>query len=195
MSLLVYGYWLLYKVQFSYGKDEFTAMAVNRAVSSHPRSTSGCFGTSGRVSDWPQDFGGQGGVVAGADSTPGSYYLSASPGALALACSAGLAGQRLAGRAEPPAPRRKGGRRRPGRNLAPGVAGTDLLGASPVSPRCWAWAEVWGTAVGSGAWAGVDVEVVGFWVDDSVGVVGVPVGLSLVVAGVEAGAWAVFVDV
>ena len=82
-----------------------------------------------------------------------------------------------------------------GRNLAPGVAGTDLLGASPVSPRCWAWAEVWGTAVGSGAWAGVDVEVVGSWVDDSVGVVGVPVGLSLVVAGVEAGAWAVFVDV
>ena len=115
----------------------FPAMAGNRAVSSHPRSTSGCFGTSGRVSDWPQDFGGQGGVVAGADSTPGSYYLSASPGALALACSAGLAGQRLAGRAEPPAPRRKGGRRRPGRNLAPGAAGIDLLGASPVSPRCW----------------------------------------------------------
>ena len=87
-------------------------MAGNSPVSSHPRSTSGCFGTSGRVSDWPQDFGGQGGVVAGADSTPGSYYLSASPGA--LACSAGLAGQRLAGRAEPPAPRRKGGRRRAG---------------------------------------------------------------------------------
>ena len=64
---------------FSYEEWAFTAMAGNRAVSSHPRSTSGCFGTSGRVSDWPQDFGGQGGVVAGADSTPGSYYLSASP--------------------------------------------------------------------------------------------------------------------
>ena len=34
---------------FSYEEWGFTAMAGNRAVSSHPRSTSGCFGTSGRV--------------------------------------------------------------------------------------------------------------------------------------------------
>ena len=31
------------------------------------------------VSDWPQDFGVQGGVAAGTDGTPGSLYLSASP--------------------------------------------------------------------------------------------------------------------
>ena len=32
---------------FSYGKDEFTAMAVNRAVSSHPACHRGRLGTNG----------------------------------------------------------------------------------------------------------------------------------------------------
>ena len=40
------------------------------------------------VLDCPHDFGGQGGVAAGADSTPGSLYLSASPAPWA-GCRAG----------------------------------------------------------------------------------------------------------
>ena len=48
MSLLVYGYWLLYKVQFSYVEWGFTAMAVNRAVSSHLDRV-GLFGSAFRT--------------------------------------------------------------------------------------------------------------------------------------------------
>ena len=56
----------------SYGEWAFTAMAGNRAVSSHPRSTSGCFGTSGRVGLAPA-FRWSGRSGCGADSTPGVF--------------------------------------------------------------------------------------------------------------------------
>ena len=59
------------------------------------------------------------------------------PGALALACSAGLAGQRLAGRAEPRGRGKRGFGPAGLVDLVQGAAGIDPLGASPVSPGCW----------------------------------------------------------
>ena len=86
------------------------------------------------VSDWPQDFGGQGGVVAGADSTPGSLYLSASPATWPWPVARVWLARVSPVGAEPPGPGERGFGAAGLVNLAQGAAGIDLLGASPVSP-------------------------------------------------------------
>ena len=86
-----------------------------------PCPTSGRFGTSGRVGLAP-DFGGQGGVAAGTDSTPGSLYLSASPAPWPWPVArVWLASVSPVG-AEPPGPGERGFGP-PGRNLAQGATG------------------------------------------------------------------------
>ena len=94
---------------FSYGKGEFTATPGQPAGASERAA----------VSDWPQDFGGQGEVAAGADSTPGSLYLSASPAPWPWPVAGpGWPASRRSGRT----PSTAGNGVRPaGRNLAQGV--------------------------------------------------------------------------